>query len=173
MLKTSAFSQAPERNYPGIVARTRLVPGADRQTMMQIAVDALWEALGTRGVSWIGFYLKTPDRDEMLLGPRRDKPACSPIGMHGMCGRCWQEKRPVLVRDVRTLGTGYIACDPKDLSEAVVPCFEPDGSCWGVLDADSYDVGAFGDADIAGLTRVIEHLGLSTPVRPAPPILRL
>jgi len=172
MLKAFQF-QIPKRNYPDAVTRLKLLPGDDRETLMHKVVDALWDALAPHGISWIGFYLKTPDRDEMLLGPRRDKPACSPIGLHGMCGRCWSEKRPVLVHDVRSLGSGYIACDPKDLSEAVVPCFEPDGSCWGVLDADSYDVGAFSDADIAGLTRVIEHLGLSTPVRPAPAILRL
>jgi putative methionine-R-sulfoxide reductase with GAF domain len=168
------FRQPPlDRNYAAIVARTRFQPGIDREAMMRIAVDALWESLSARGVSWIGFYLKTPDRDEMILGPRRDKPACSPIALHGMCGRCWKDRRPVLVHDVRALGDGYIACDPKDLSEAVVPCFEADGSCWGVLDADSYDVGAFDESDIAGLTRVIEHLGLSTRLTAPSSVLRL
>jgi putative methionine-R-sulfoxide reductase with GAF domain len=169
----AVFSHQPPRDYPGVVARTRFMPNVDRETMMRVAVDALWDVLSPRGVSWIGFYLKTPDRDEMVLGPRRDKPACSPIELHGMCGRSWKERRPVLVHDVRALGDGYIACDPKDLSEAVVPCFEANGSCWGVLDADSYDLGAFNDADIAGLTRVIEHLGLSARSAAPPSILRL
>lgn len=166
------------RDYASMLSGLRYVPGVDRPALMQRAVDAFWAALGNetpgaRGVSWIGFYLKTEGRDEMLLGPRRDKPACSPIGLHGMCGRCWQERRPILIHDVRTLGANYIACDPKDQSELVIPCFEPDGTCWGVLDADSYDVGAFGPEDVEALTKAIEKLGLSTPQRPAPAVLRL
>ncbi len=158
------------RDYAGMVSRLKPVP--DRQMLMYNAVDAMWETLGTRGVSWIGFYLKVPGKDEMALGPRRDKPACSPIGLHGMCGRCWQEKKPIIVKDVATLGANYIACDPKDKSELVIPLFEADGSCWGVLDADSYDVDSFQDFDVAGLTRAVERVGLSTPQQPAPYTLR-
>jgi L-methionine (R)-S-oxide reductase len=134
---------------------------------MQQAVDAMWEALGSRGISWIGFYLKVPGKDEMVLGPRRDKPACSPIGLHGMCGRCWKERRPIIVQDVATLGEGYIACDPHDRSELVIPLLEPDGSCWGVLDADSYDQGSFDESDALGLRQAAERAGLSRP-QPVP-----
>ena len=109
----------------------------------------------------------------MLLHARRDKPACSPIGLQGVCGRAWLEKRPVIVADVATLGEAYIACDPKDRSEVVIPLFEPDGSCWGVLDADSYEVGAFGDLDVGGLTRAVERMGLSTPQWPPLVAIRL
>ncbi len=170
MFKASLGARA-FRNYAGMLSP--LKPGPDREATMQIAVDAMWDALGSRGVSWIGFYLKTPGTDEMILGPRRDKPACSPIGMHGMCGRSWQERKPIIVKDVATLGANYIACDPKDKSELVIPLFEPDGMCWGVLDADSYDVDSFHDDDVTGLTRAVERLGLSTPQRPAPYVLRL
>ena len=140
---------------------------------MQQVVHALWEATGTRGVSWIGFYAKASGRDEMILGPRRDKPACSPIGLHGVCGRCWLERRPILVADVATLGKNYIACDPRDKSEVVIPLFEGDGRCWGVLDGDSYEAGGFDTTDVVGLTTLVEHAGLST-VQPEPvAILRL
>ena len=159
------------RDYAGIVSRLKPLP--DRAAMMQLAVDAMWDTLGGRGVSWIGFYTKAEGGDEMLLQARRDKPACSPIGLHGMCGRCWQERKPIIVRDVATLGANYIACDPKDRSELVIPLFEPDGSCWGVLDADSHDTDSFHDDDVTGLTRAVERLGLSTPQHPAPYILRL
>jgi putative methionine-R-sulfoxide reductase with GAF domain len=169
MIKANLGEKA-YRDYAGMVLR--LKPAPDRQMLMYNAVDAMWETLATRGVSWIGFYLKVPDKDEMVLGPRRDKPACSPIGLHGMCGRCWQEKKPIIVKDVATLGANYIACDPKDKSEVVIPLFEPDGSCWGVLDADSYDVDSFQDFDVAGLTRAVERVGLSIPQRPAPYTLR-
>jgi putative methionine-R-sulfoxide reductase with GAF domain len=140
---------------------------------MRRVVDALWDLTSSRGVSWIGFYTKHPRRDEMILGPRRDKPACSPLGLQGMCGRCWAERKPIVVADVATLGKNYIACDPKDRSEAVIPLFEADGTCYGVLDADSYETGAFGTADIIGMTVLVEHAGLSAPQQPVPEILRL
>jgi putative methionine-R-sulfoxide reductase with GAF domain len=163
------LGETPYRDYGNLVSP--LKPGADRESTMRLIADACWETLGQRGISWIGFYLKIPGRDEMALGPSRDKPACSPIGLHGACGRCWQERRPIIVADVTTLGANYIACDPKDRSELVIPLLEPDGSCWGVLDADSYDPGAFSETDLTGLTRAVERVGLSTPQ--SPPLLPL
>lgn len=170
MYKASIGARA-FRDYAGLIST--LKPRPDRQAMMQLAVDAMWDALGQKGVSWIGFYVKHADKDEMILGPRRDKPACSPIGLHGMCGRCLLERKPIIIKDVATLGANYIACDPKDRSELVIPLFEPDGTCYGVLDADSYDVDSFHDDDVSGLTRAVERIGLSVPQRPAPHILRL
>lgn len=148
-----------KRDYEAL-ARELRVQG-DRVSRMQGVVDALWEGLSGTGVSWIGFYTKTPGRDEMLLGPRRDKPACSPIGLHGACGRCWQTRKSLVVTDVAKLGAGYIACDPRDRSEVVVPLLEADGTCWGVLDADSYEVGAFNKEDAAGLALVMRAAGLT------------
>ena len=100
----------------------------------------------------------------MVLGPRRDKPACSPIGLHGMCGLAWRERRAVVVDDVRRLGEHYVACDPRDMAEVVVPLLEADGSCWGVLDVDSFEVGAFTAADALGLARLVDRAGLSAPL---------
>lgn len=123
---------------------------------MRAVVDVLWEGIGERGVSWVGFYVKSPDAEEMELGARRDRPACSPIGLHGACGRCWREGKPLVVRDVRELGESYIACDPRDRSEVVVPARDSDGAVWGVLDVDSFEVGAFAETDVAGLEAVLE-----------------
>ena len=152
------------RDYAPLLDRfqaTRLLAAHSREDSMRRVVDALWEATGTRGVSWIGFYTKVNGRDEMILGPLRDKPACSPIGLNGVCGRCWLERRPIVVADVAMLGKNYIACDPRDRSEVVIPLLESDGTCWGVLDADSYDTNSFDTADVVGLTTLAEHAGLS------------
>lgn len=165
------------RDYASILdrfdAEPHLLPAHLREDRMQQVVDAVWEIVRDRGVSWIGFYTKHPQRDEMNLGPRRDKPACSPLGLNGMCGRSWLEHRPILVHDTAALKGGYIACDPKDRSEVVIPLFEADGRCYGVLDADSYDAGSFDTADVVGLTVLVEHAGLSAPRDPSPAILRL
>jgi putative methionine-R-sulfoxide reductase with GAF domain len=50
------------------------------------------------------------------------------------------------------------------MAEVVVPLLEEDGTCWGVLDADSFDVGAFGVADALGLARLVERAGLCAPL---------
>ena len=107
---------------------------------MQVFVDVLWDA---------------------LHGPRRDRPAGSPIGMHGACGQAFRSGRPLVVRDVKELGENYIACDPRDRSEVVVPLFASDGRCWSVLDLDSHEVAAFDEGDVAGLQLLLRKAGLT------------
>lgn len=139
---------------------------------MRAVVDGLWEAFGiggvagapegSGGVSWAGFYVHSSKRpDELTLSYRRDKPACSPIGMHGACGQCFKARRPLVVTDVARLGAGYIACDPRDRAEVVLPLLNPDGTAWGVLDLDSFDAGAFDVFDALTLARLLHHSGLS------------
>ena len=127
---------------------------------MQVVVDALWDVLHPSGASWVGFYIHEGG-DELILGPRRDKPACSPIGMHGACGQSFLSREPLIVRDVADLGENYVACDPRDTSEVVLPLFGETGECWGVLDIDSHDVGAFDETDVEGLTKVLTAAGLT------------
>jgi putative methionine-R-sulfoxide reductase with GAF domain len=121
---------------------------------MQAVCDALWEEFGSgRPCSWVGFYRL--GEGEMTLVCRRDKPACSPIGLHGACGTAALSGKSLVVRDVRELGAGYIACDPRDLSEIVVPYRGPSGEVAGVLDIDSYEIGAFGPEDQQALERLL------------------
>ena len=138
---------------------------------LRIIVDALWEGLSDRGVSWVGFYRVCPGAppDQALtLGPSRDAPACSPIGLHGVCGQAVVGRRTMIVRDVAELGEGYVACDPRDRSEIVLPCYGgSDGGsgaggpvCWGALDLDSHEVGAFDEGDERGLKMVLEAGGV-------------
>lgn len=174
-------------------ALARVRADADREARSSALIDALWQAFGSasgpedRGYSWVGVYYgpgqRLPARfagdgdavvptGSMRLGPCRNKPACSPIGLQGMCGKSWRERVSVVIDDVRTLGEHYIACDPKDQSELVVPLFEPDPSggaepnCWGVLDMDSYAVGAFTADEAAWLEQACLRLGLRCPARP-------
>ncbi|MCC6738856.1 MAG: GAF domain-containing protein [Planctomycetia bacterium] len=132
--------------------------GASLPARMRIVTDELWREFGNhRPVSWVGFYFLGDG--EMTLGPRRDKPACSPIGLHGACGQAATTGRTLVVRDVKDLGDNYIACDPRDRSEIVVPVRGADGGVVGVLDVDSHAVGAFSDADRRALEKIVaEHL---------------
>ena len=144
-----------------MIAAARACSGLTPGQAMAKAVELLWSAFGHKPISWVGFYLKVEDQDEMVLVCREPKPACSPIGLHGMCGRSYLTKRSILVADVRTLGANYIACDPKDQSELVIPLIDDQGECEGVLDVDSYDVGAFDERDVEGMTEVLVGLGLT------------
>ena len=94
------------RDYETIAATVArdLSPDANGNRRMHVVADILWEHLQDSGVSWVGFYLDVPEREEMVLGPRRDKPACSPIGMHGACGRAFRDDTALIVRDVKELG---------------------------------------------------------------------
>lgn len=132
----------------------------DRTARMKSVVDALWEALHPTGVSWVGFYVHE-GRDDLILGPHCDKPACSPILLHGACGQSFTSQSPLVVRDVAQLGDNYIACDASDRSEVVVPLFDASGGCWGVLDLDSYEVGSFDETDVEGLQSVLRATGLT------------
>lgn len=141
---------------------------AEREARARALVDALWNALCRTRVSWIGVYVFQPP-DALVLGPARNKPACSPIGLHGACGQALGERRPLIVTDVRRLGPNYIACDPRDLSELVVPLFDPRGDCWAVLDLDSFEVNAFDESDADGIRRVLERFGLAAADDPIGP----
>ncbi|MCE9620120.1 MAG: GAF domain-containing protein [Planctomycetes bacterium] len=124
---------------------------------MRLFLDAAWPRLRDCGVSWMGFYeADAPDASAtcMLLAEREPKPACSPIGLHGACGSCFKTGKTLVVRDVAELGKDYIACDPRDRSELVVPCLEAGGRPWGVLDLDSFEVGSFNEGD----ARIVETL---------------
>ncbi|HET6409788.1 MAG TPA: GAF domain-containing protein [Chthoniobacteraceae bacterium] len=117
-------------------------------------VDEIWAEFGNhRPVSWVGFYHLGDG--EMTLGHRRDKPACSPIGLHGACGKSALSGKSLIVADVRELGDQYIACDPRDLSELVVPVRLPTGEVLGVMDLDSYSVGAFSPVDQSALETLL------------------
>jgi len=154
--------------WAGLAVSVRAVSG-NRTDRMRSVAGLLWDALAPLGVSWIGFYeIAGPGNEhgaepggEMILGPHRDRPACSPIGLHGACGRSWRERVSLVVGDVAALGEGYVACNPRDLAEIVVPCLDEAGSCWGVLDGDSFERGCFDSDDAARLHGLLTEGGLT------------
>jgi putative methionine-R-sulfoxide reductase with GAF domain len=151
------------RDYSAIIES--LAPAGSRDDRMKAVVDALWSAFGNhQPISWVGFYLDQPGQPEdsrLVLGPHRDKPACSPIGLHGVCGQALMGGEVKITSDVNELGDAYIACDPRDRSEIVLPLFDGAGTCWGVLDVDSWEVGAFSGDDARGLRAVLITAGLT------------
>ncbi|MDG2031146.1 MAG: GAF domain-containing protein [Phycisphaerales bacterium] len=140
-------------------------PEARREGFLELA----WPTLHANGVSWIGFYLEDPNAPEtqrLVLGASRGGPACSPIGLHGACGQAFGSGRPLLVHDVAELGDDYIACDPRDRSELVIPITSA-GQVIGVLDVDSHAIGAFSNFDLETLCPLMALLGLTDAPGPA------
>lgn len=134
-------------------------------------LDLAWEALSPVGVSWIGFYRRDLDADQLLLESCRDRPACSPIGFHGVCGQALRHRRTRIVRDVEDLGEDYVACDPRDRAEIVIP-LGPDGEAEAadrVLDLDSFDLDAFSDVDDHRLRALLSLAGFH-PLEAGPPL---
>ena len=152
------------RNYTTITsALPASIRALAREERMRIVADAVWDALHDKGVSWVGFYVDhedLSDDERLILGPCRNKPACSPIGLHGVCGQVLRSGKSMIVRDVADLGANYVACDPRDKAEVCIPLFDEKDNVWGVLDVDSWEVGAFDDRDAAGFSEVLRAAGL-------------
>ena len=125
--------------------------------MMREVVDALWDAFAGAPYSWCGFYALSPSGDELVLGPHRDRPGCSPLPMHGVCGKAAKSGEPQLVPDVAALGKDHIECDPKNRSEIALPVFDKDGKVWAVFDADSESLSAFDEMHLRWLERILKH----------------
>ncbi len=108
------------------------------------------------GFFWVGFYLVKGD--ELVLGPFQGPVACTRIRRgRGVCGRCWETGRTVVVEDV-TRFPGHIACSALSRSEIVVPLKDADGRVTAVLDVDHDTPGAFGPADERWLTELLAPL---------------
>ena len=151
-----------KRNYPEIAAAAGLATknAGSAEQKMEAITDILWEGIKDKGLAWVGFYKITDDKKEMLLMCRQPKPACSPIGLHGVCGKAWKERKAQIVPDVHALGGDHIICDPNNLSEVVVPVLEKNGECRYVLDLDSGELDSFSDEDVKGLELVLKSAGL-------------
>jgi len=107
------------------------------------------------GFLWTGFYRVVPPGALLRVGPYQGTLGCLEIAFgRGVCGVAAQQRRTVIVPDVETF-PGHIACDARARSEIVVPVTDGTGSLIAVLDVDSEIPGTFGEADRAGLERII------------------
>lgn len=106
------------------------------------------------GWLWVGFYLV--DGRELVLGPFQGPLACTRIPHgRGVCGQAWAQGQTLVVRDVHQ-HPDHIACSSLSQSEIVVPLFDKQQQCFGVLDADADQIGQFDDVDAQYLERLAE-----------------
>lgn len=106
--------------------------------------------------SWCGFYRRTGER-LLTIGPYQGPMGCLRIPFdRGVCGACAQERRALLVPDVRAF-PGHIACDDATRSELVLPLLAG-GSLRAVLDLDSHHTDAFCEQEARLLERLLARV---------------
>lgn len=128
-----------------------------KERMMREVVDELWDQFAGAPYSWCGFYSLQPDGQALILGAHRDKPACSPLPMHGVCGQVARTGKAMIVPDVKALGEAHVECDPKNVSEICVPVRDYDGKVIAVFDVDSAQPAAFDEMDQRWLERILKY----------------
>lgn len=107
------------------------------------------------GYLWTGFYRVVEPGKLLRVGPYQGSLGCQDIAFgRGVCGTAAAERRTVVVPDVHAF-PGHIACDARSASEIVVPVQNARGELIAVLDIDSPVPDSFGDADVAGLERLV------------------
>ena len=97
--------------------------------------------------TWVGFYFKNGDRDELKLGPYVGAPTdhtIIPFG-RGICGQVALSNENFVVPDVKAQDN-YIACSITVKAEIVVPLFI-EGKNIGQIDIDSNTPDPFSPED--------------------------
>lgn len=125
----------------------------------EIAVMSTVTALLHHGFGhlWTGFYRVAEPGRLLRVGPYQGTLGCLEIEFgSGVCGMAAAERRTVVVPDVNAF-PGHIACDARARSEIVVPVTRADDALVAVLDIDADRPGAFDDADVAGLERLVRR----------------
>ncbi|MGB4407122.1 MAG: GAF domain-containing protein [Sphaerochaeta sp.] len=98
-------------------------------------------------INWVGFYVRQPGEDHLILGPFQGKVACTDIAFsRGVCGKAARTKESQRIADV-LLFPGHIACDEESRSELVVPIVDKDATLVALLDVDSPKKDRFTEED--------------------------
>lgn len=110
------------------------------------------------GWFWVGFYLVEQENQELVLAPFQGPLACTriPYG-RGVCGQAWSRGETIVVEDVNQ-HPDHIACSSLSQSEIVVPLFDSDGHCYGVLDVDDDKLAQFDGTDARYLNELADIL---------------
>lgn len=139
--------------YAKLVTHTAAVLKGVRDDVASMAtVSALVH--NAFGHLWTGFYRVVAPGRLLRVGPYQGTLGCLEIEFgRGVCGMAAAEQRTIVVRDVREW-PDHITCDPRSLSEIVVPVFNAQHELIAVLDVDSTVPGMFDEDDRRGLEAV-------------------
>lgn len=109
-------------------------------------------------INWVGFYLKSPKAEKLILGPFWGQVACSVICTNqGVCGHAFTTATIQVVDDVDQF-PGHIVCDRDSRSEVVLPIWSHK-EVVAVLDVDSPRYARFGPTEVELLQKVAQLIG--------------
>ncbi|MFA6811768.1 MAG: GAF domain-containing protein [Bacteroidaceae bacterium] len=111
-----------------------------------------------KSFSWLGFYMLSNSKKELLLGEYIGSPAAKVIPINsGVCGKCAREEASVVVPDVSKFD-GHIACSLTTKSEICIP-IHLKGEFVGLLDIDSNILNNFDSSDKKYLECIVNQIG--------------
>ncbi len=119
----------------------------------------LWDYF--EGINWVGFYVREPTKDHLVLGPFQGKVACTDIEFsRGVCGKAARTRQSQRIADVHQF-PGHIACDEASRSELVIPIVDKDNALVALLDLDSPHENRFTEED----QKLLEYVALALSSR--------
>ena len=106
-----------------------------------------------------GVLLGGTGKQRIGIGAVSGAGACTriPYG-RGVCGQAWAGGKAVVVEDVNR-HPDHITCSSLSQSEIVIPLFDRNCRCFGVLDADSDRLAQFDETDARYLNQLAELVG--------------
>jgi len=112
---------------------------------------------------WTGFY-RVVAPELLKIGPYQGGHGCLEIPFaRGVCGAAARTGKVQLVPDVDAF-PGHIACASSTRSELVLPVHDHSGQLIAVFDLDSDQPDAFDQADVEGLTRLLDDVFARAPL---------
>jgi L-methionine (R)-S-oxide reductase len=152
----TAHARSRDEQYRQVALEIASVLEGEPNRVARMATVACLLAHAFEPYFWTGFYVVDPDRpDELVVGPYQGTLGCLRIAFgRGVCGAAAASGRTQVVADVHAF-EGHIACDPRSMSEIVVPVFDAEGRLIAVFDVDSTEPAAFGETDRVWLERIL------------------
>lgn len=140
--------------YEQIIPQIRALIAADPDLPVAALANTAAVLKETFDWLWIGFYLVDAGEQELQLSAFQGPVACTRIVKgRGVCGQSWVQGQTLVVPDVHAY-PDHIACSSLSQSEIVVPLYRPDGSIFGVLDADDAQLNRFDEIDAQYLAEI-------------------
>lgn len=142
-------------DYAALAARVASLTEAETDPIALMATVACEIHQSDARFDWTGFYRVTAP-GELKIGPYQGGHGCLTIPFdRGVCGAAARSGEVQIVPDVAAF-EGHIACASSTRSEIVLPVRDGGGQIIAVLDIDSDQPDAFGEADAEGLGRILD-----------------
>lgn len=142
-------------DYAGLKSRVRALTEGETDEIALMATVVCEVHHADDRFDWTGFYRVT-EPQLLKIGPYQGGHGCLIIPFdRGVCGAAARTGKAQLVPDVGAF-PGHIACASSTQSELVLPVRNPAGRIIAVFDIDSDQPEAFTQADVDGLSDILE-----------------